>query len=69
MFWAEQSTHFRLRSENAIAVNAALLDAGIQIPLPQQEIRVLSLPPCAGSGAAMAETPAAVARRSVHAAG
>ena len=42
MFWAEQSTHFRLRSEIAIAVNAALQAAGIEIPLPQQEIRVRS---------------------------
>jgi potassium efflux system protein len=42
MFWAEQQTHFRLRSEIAMAVNAAMLDAGIEIPLPQHEIRVLS---------------------------
>ena len=40
MFWAEQQTHFRLRSEIAIAVNAALNEAGIEIPLPQQEIRM-----------------------------
>jgi small-conductance mechanosensitive channel len=43
MFWAEQQTHFRLRSEIAVAVNAALKQAGIQIPFPQQEIRVLSI--------------------------
>ena len=42
MFWAEQQTHFRLRSEIAIAVNAALHEAGIEIPLPQREVRVLS---------------------------
>jgi potassium efflux system protein len=40
MFWAEQQTHFRLRSEVAIAVNAALNRAGIEIPLPQREIRM-----------------------------
>jgi len=69
MFWAEQSTHFRLRSEIAIAVNAALLDAGIEIPLPQQEVRVRSRPPRAGSRAAMAETPEGGASRAIHAAG
>jgi small-conductance mechanosensitive channel len=41
MFWAEQPVHFRLRSEVAIAVNAALHQAGIEIPLPQQQIRIL----------------------------
>jgi small-conductance mechanosensitive channel len=43
MFWAEQATHFRLRSEIGIAVSAALRRAGIEIPLPQQEIRVRSV--------------------------
>jgi small-conductance mechanosensitive channel len=40
MFWADQSTFFRLRSEIAIALNAALRQAGIEIPLPQQDIHV-----------------------------
>jgi small-conductance mechanosensitive channel len=40
MFWAEQSTHFRIRSEISIAVNAALREAGVEIPFPQQDIRV-----------------------------
>jgi small-conductance mechanosensitive channel len=40
MFWATQETHFRLRSEIAIAVNASLTRAGIEIPLPQREIRM-----------------------------
>jgi small-conductance mechanosensitive channel len=43
MFWADQNTHFRLRSEIAIAVNSALREAGIEAPLPQSEIRVRSL--------------------------
>ncbi len=52
LFWAEQQTHFRLRSEIAIAVNAALNQAGIEIPLPQQEIRVRASDPAALSQAA-----------------
>ena len=40
MFWADQSTFFRLRSEISIQLNAALRQAGIEIPLPQQDIRV-----------------------------
>jgi small-conductance mechanosensitive channel len=43
MFWADQNTHFRLRSEIAIAVNSALRQAGIEAPLPQSEIRVRAL--------------------------
>jgi len=42
-FWAEQSNHFRLRSEIAIAVNAALREARIVIPFPQQDIHVRSI--------------------------
>ena len=33
MFWAQQNSHYRLRSEIAIAVNDALCHAGIEIPL------------------------------------
>jgi small-conductance mechanosensitive channel len=40
MFWADQSTSFRLRSEISISLNAALRQAGIEIPLPQQDINV-----------------------------
>jgi potassium-dependent mechanosensitive channel len=40
MFWADQSTFFRLRSEISIMLNAALREAGIEIPLPQQDIHV-----------------------------
>src|SRR5262249_28411888 len=40
MFWADQSTFFRLRSEISITLNDALRQAGIEIPLPQQDIRV-----------------------------
>ena len=47
MFWAPQETHFRLRSEIAIAVNASLNRAGIEIPLPQREIRMRSSDPAA----------------------
>jgi small-conductance mechanosensitive channel len=43
MFWAEQDTHFRLRSEVSIGVNAALRQAGIEVPVPQQDVRVLAL--------------------------
>jgi len=43
MFWAQQNTHFRLRSEIAIAVNTALGRAGIEIPLPQHEVRLRSV--------------------------
>jgi small-conductance mechanosensitive channel len=47
MFWADQNTHYRLRSEVAVAVNAALREAGIEAPLPRQEIRVRSMEPSA----------------------
>lgn len=56
MFWAEQRTHFRLRSEIAIAVNAALNQAGIEIPLPQQEIRMRASDPAVLSQSAGART-------------
>ncbi len=39
-FWADQSTHGRVRSEVAIGINAALSQAGIEIPCPQQDVRV-----------------------------
>jgi small-conductance mechanosensitive channel len=42
MFWADQETHFRLRSDVSIRINVALREAGIEIPLPQREIRVHS---------------------------
>ena len=42
MFWAEQDTHFQLRSDVSIRINAALSEAGIDIPFPQREIRVHS---------------------------
>jgi small-conductance mechanosensitive channel len=42
MFWAEQSTHFGLRSEVSIRISAALREAGIDVPFPQREIRVHS---------------------------
>ena len=42
MFWAEQSTHFRLRSEISIQIASALRAAGIEIPVPQREIRIRS---------------------------
>ena len=45
MFWAEQDTHFRLRSEVAIRISAALREAGIDIPFPQRDIRVQSVEP------------------------
>jgi small-conductance mechanosensitive channel len=45
MFWAEQDNHFRLRSEIAIGVNAALRDAGIEIPFPQQDVHVRTTAP------------------------
>jgi small-conductance mechanosensitive channel len=54
MFWAEQDTHFRLRSEVSIAVNAALRKAGIEIPFPQRDIRLRREPP--------SPTPKALAR-------
>ena len=57
MFWAEQHTHFRLRSEIGIAVNAALNQAGIEIPLPQREIRMRSSEPTPVSRAAGAHIP------------
>ncbi len=43
MFWAEQGNHFRLRSEIAVGVNAALREAGIEIPLPQQDLHLRSV--------------------------
>jgi small-conductance mechanosensitive channel len=42
MFWAEQNTHFGLRSEVSIRISSALREAGIDIPFPQREIRVHS---------------------------
>ena len=42
MFWAEQDTHFQLRSDVSIRINAALAEAGIDIPVPQREIRIHS---------------------------
>jgi potassium efflux system protein len=42
MFWADQDTHFRLRSDVSIRINVALREQGIEIPLPQREIRVHS---------------------------
>ena len=44
MFWADQDTHFRLRSDICVRINAALRQAGIDIPFPQREIRVHSVP-------------------------
>jgi small-conductance mechanosensitive channel len=40
MFWATQTTHFRIRSEIAIRVNAVLREAGIEIAVPRQDVRV-----------------------------
>ena len=40
MFWADQDTHFRLRSEISIRINTVFREAGIEIPFPQREIRV-----------------------------
>jgi potassium efflux system protein len=45
MFWAQQQNHFRLRSEIGVAVNAAMRDADIEIPFPQQDIRIRSAEP------------------------
>ena len=42
MFWADQDTHFRLRSDISIRINVALREEGIEIPFPQREIRVHS---------------------------
>jgi small-conductance mechanosensitive channel len=42
MFWAEQATHFRLRSEVSIHINSALRAAGIDIPFPQRDLHVHS---------------------------
>ena len=42
MFWANQDTHFRLRSDISIRINVALREEGIEIPFPQREIRVHS---------------------------
>jgi small-conductance mechanosensitive channel len=47
MFWAQQATHFRVRSEIAISVNAALREAGIEVAVPQQDVRVRSAEPSA----------------------
>ena len=47
MFWAEQNTHFQLRSEICISVNKALKQAEIDIPFPQREVRVQSVEPAA----------------------
>ena len=68
MFWAEQQTHFQLRSDIAIGVNAALQEAGIEIPLPQRELRVLSSESPAALRAAAPEPCSGVAPRAVHAA-
>jgi len=40
MFWAQQPNHVRLRSEIGVAINAAFRDSGIEIPLPQQDVRI-----------------------------
>jgi small-conductance mechanosensitive channel len=69
MFWAEQQTHFQLRSEIAIAVNAALHEAGIEIPLPQREIRVLSSESPAAVRGDAPESSGGAAPRAVRAAG
>jgi small-conductance mechanosensitive channel len=45
MFWAEQNTHFRLRSEISIQIACALRAAGIEIPVPQREVRMRSSEP------------------------
>jgi small-conductance mechanosensitive channel len=42
MFWAEQNTHFRLRSEICIQITSVLRAAGIEVPVPQREIRMRS---------------------------
>ena len=47
MFWAQQQNHFRLRSEIGVAVNAALREAEIEIPFPQQDIRIRAADPAA----------------------
>jgi small-conductance mechanosensitive channel len=47
MFWAEQNTHFRLRSEISIQIASALRAAGIEVPVPQREIRMRSSEPAA----------------------
>jgi small-conductance mechanosensitive channel len=47
MFWAEQNTHFQLRSDICISINTALRQAQIDIPFPQREIRVQSMEPAA----------------------
>jgi small-conductance mechanosensitive channel len=44
LFWADQDKHFRLRSDICVRISAALRQAGIDIPLPQREIRVRSVP-------------------------
>ena len=69
MFWAEQQTHFQLRSEIAIAVNAALHEAGIEIPLPQREVRVLSSEsPAASQSTPRRNAPDGAAPRAIRAA-
>jgi small-conductance mechanosensitive channel len=40
MFWATQTTHFRVRSEIAIKVNAVLRQTGIEIPFPRHDVLV-----------------------------
>jgi small-conductance mechanosensitive channel len=44
MFWADQNVHFRLRSEICVRIDVAFRQAGIDIALPQREIRVHSVP-------------------------
>ena len=40
MFWTPYATHQKVRSEVGISVHTALVDASIEIPLPQREIHV-----------------------------
>jgi len=45
-FWtADFDRWFVLRSETAIAIHAALREAGVEIPFPQRDVHVRTLPP------------------------
>ena len=47
--WTAQSTNYRrVQSELTLAVNAALVEAGIEIPFPQRDLHVRSADSSAG---------------------
>jgi small-conductance mechanosensitive channel len=51
--WTAQSTNYpRVRSELTLAVNAALVEAGIEIPFPQRDLHARSADSSAGESVA-----------------